>query len=142
MSLSLKKENMILTNEQLEVLNHMVTDGQAWADHAENHCGLELGTKHMLAKVARHQPAFNKCKADEGGDYKSRAVRDSEIIDPSDQTKWTAMKRWEFAMAKQERMGGIDRDAENLITDNPSLTVNQYTKTKYDAKIKLRSEKP
>jgi hypothetical protein len=133
---------MKLTNEQLEVLNHMVKDGQAWGDNAETHFGLELGTKHMLAKVARHQPTFNKCKADEGENYKNRTVRDSEIIDPSDQTKWTAMQRWEFAMAKQERMGGLDRDAENLITDNPSLTVNQYTKTKYDAKIQLRSEKP
>jgi len=46
---------MILTQEQLDVLNHVVEDGQAWADHAENHFGLQLGTKHMLAKVENHK---------------------------------------------------------------------------------------
>jgi len=131
---------MILTQEQKDVLGHMVIDPQAWADNAEKHSGLEKATKNMLAKVKKHKPDYDKCLSE--GNYKNRAVRESEIIDPFDQTKWTPMKRWEFAMAKQERMGGIDRDTENLITDNPTFTINEHTQTKYDAKIKLRATKP
>ncbi len=29
---------MILTNEQLNILNHIVYDGQEWADHVEANC--------------------------------------------------------------------------------------------------------
>ena len=133
---------MNLTQEQKDVLGHMVIDPQEWADHAESWFGLELGTKHMIAKVVKHKPACDKCKSDEGDNYKNRATRYAEIIDPADQTKWTPMKRWEFAMAKQERMGGIDRDTENLITDNPTFTINEYTQTKYDDKVALRATKP
>jgi len=131
---------MNLTQVQFDVLAHKVIDPQAWADHAESYFGLELGTKHMLAKVAKHKSDYDKCLSE--GNYKNRAVIESEIIEPFDQTKWTPMKRWEFAMKKQERMGGIDRDIENLITDNPTLVVNEYTQTKYDSKIKLRGERP
>jgi len=131
---------MNLTQEQLDVLNHVVLDGQAWADNAENRSGLQVATKNMLAKVAKHKPDYDKCLSE--GNYKNRADRDAEIIDPADQTKWTPMKRWKFAMAKQERMGGIDRDIENLITDNPTFTINEYTQTKYDDKITLRATKP
>jgi len=88
----------------------------------------------------RNKSDYDKCLSE--GNYKNRAVIESEIIEPFDQTKWTPMKRWEFAMKKQERMGGIDRDIENLITDNPTLVVNEYTQTKYDSKIKLRGERP
>ena len=131
---------MQLTQEQKDVLGHMVIDPQVWADHAESHFGAEKGRECMLAKVARHKPDHDKCLSE--GNYKNRVVRESEIIDPADQTKWTPMKRWEFAMAKQERMGGINRDTENLITDNPTFTINEHTQTKYDAKIKLREERP
>jgi hypothetical protein len=131
---------MELTKEQLETLNHVVMDAQVWADHAESNFGLEKATKFMLAKVARYKPDHDKCLSE--GDYKNRAVRESEIINPADQTKWTPMKRWKFAMAKQERMGGIDRDFEDLITDNPALVLNEYTQTKYDDKVALRATKP
>ena len=131
---------MELTQEQKDTLSHVVEDAQAWADHAESWFGLELATKHMLAKVKKHKPDYDKCLSE--GNYKNRAVRESEIIDPFDQPKWTPMKRWKFAMAKQERMGGIDRDFEDLIADNPALALNEYTKTKYDDKVALRATKP
>jgi len=133
---------MILTQEQLDVLNHVVEDGQAWADHAENHFGLQLGTKHMLAKVENHKTKYDQARL--AGDYKNRSARVAEIRanDPDNRDNWTPMKKWEFSMEKQERMGGIDRDTENLIADNPALSINEYTQTKYDAKIKLREERP
>ena len=37
---------MILTQRQLDVLNHIVEDGQAWADNAKEEA-------HVLAKVAK-----------------------------------------------------------------------------------------
>jgi len=131
---------MKLTQNQLNVLNERVVDGQAWADHVEATFDTAKAKEAMLAKVAKNQASYDEAVAQ--GNYKNRAVRESEIIDPSDQTKWTPMKRWKFAMKKQERMGGIDRDTENLITDNPALVINEYTQVKYDAKIKKRGERP
>jgi len=133
---------MELTQEQKDTLSHVVEDAQAWADHAESWFGLELATKHMLAKVARHKPDHDKCLSE--GNYKNRVVRDAEAEanDPNNQDNWSPMKKWKFAMAKQERMGGIDRDTENLITDNPTFTINEYTKIKYDDKVALRATKP
>jgi hypothetical protein len=133
---------MVLSQEQLDILNHVVEDGQAWADHAEGHFGAEKGQECMLSKVARYKASHDSSRASEGGNYKNRAVRESEVIDPTDQTKWTPMKRWKFAMAKQERIGGIDRDFEDLITDNPALALNEYTQTKYDDKVALRATRP
>ena len=135
---------MQLTQEQKDVLGHMVIDPQVWADHAESHFGAEKGRECMLAKVARHKDKHDQCKIAEGGDYKNRATRDADVVanDPNNQDNWQPMQKWEFAMQKQERMGGIDRDTENLITDNPTFTINEYTQTKYDAKIALRATKP
>ena len=41
---------MKLTEKQLNVLNHVVVDGQAWADNAKEE-------EHVLAKIVRHEPA-------------------------------------------------------------------------------------
>jgi len=57
---------MILTNEQLNILNHVVVDGQAWADNATEEA--------MLAKVARHKQSYDDAVAK--GDYKNRKQRD------------------------------------------------------------------
>ena len=65
---------MKLTNEQLAVLNHLLQDGQAWADNAESHFDLELGTKHMIAKVAKNQASYDAEVAK--GSYKTRKQRD------------------------------------------------------------------
>jgi len=37
---------------------------------------------------------------------------------------------------------GMPRYLEDLIADNPTFTINEYTQTKYDAKIKLREKQP
>ena len=49
---------MILTKKQLDVLNFVVKDGQAWADHCGNHFGVEKGTPMMLAKVAKYEKEY------------------------------------------------------------------------------------
>jgi hypothetical protein len=63
---------MQLTEEQLAVLNHIVYDGQEWADNA-------LKEEHILAKVARHKPSYLDAKAALGVDYKSR--KEQQVID-------------------------------------------------------------
>ena len=56
---------MKLTDEQLAVLNHIVLDGQAWADHANE--------KSMLAKVDKYKQSYLDAQ---GPDYKTRQQRD------------------------------------------------------------------
>ena len=52
----------------------------------------------------------------------------------------TPMREWMESMAGTD--SGMPRYLEDLITDNPTFTINEYTQVKYDAKIKLRGERP
>ena len=57
---------MILTQRQLDVLNHVVEDGQAWAEKAHD--------ENILVKVARYEADYDaKVLA---GSYKTRKQRD------------------------------------------------------------------
>ena len=67
---------MILTQEQLNVLNNVVVDGQAWADHAENKFGLDKATVMLGKKVAKHKPKYDADVL--AGDYKTRSQEDEE----------------------------------------------------------------
>ena len=49
----------------------------------------------------------------------------------------TPMEKWKEDMASFK----LSREVEDLITEG-SLTMNEYQKTIYDAKVKRRSEKP
>ncbi len=57
---------MKLTQRQLDVLNHVVEDGQVWAD--------KTSEKNMFAKVARHESAYDEAVAK--GNYLNRKQRD------------------------------------------------------------------
>ena len=50
------------------------------------------------------------------------------------------MEDWKASM--QETDLGMPRYMEDLITDNPSLTIHENMKTRYDSKIALRATKP
>ena len=58
---------MKLTQKQLDVLNHIVTDGQAWADNAKKEA-------HVLAKIAKYESAYDEAVAK--GNYQTRKQRD------------------------------------------------------------------
>ena len=58
---------MILTKRQLDVLNHIVVDGQAWADNAKKE-------EHVTAKVAKYESAYDEAVAK--GNYLNRKQRD------------------------------------------------------------------
>jgi len=60
---------MKLTQRQLDVLNHIVKDGQAWADNA-------IKEEHILVKVAKYESAYDEAIAK--GNYKNRKQRDEE----------------------------------------------------------------
>ena len=81
---------MQLTEEQLAVLNHIVYDGQEWADNA-------LKEEHILAKVERHKPAYLAAKAALGVDYKSR--KEQQIIDDK-----TEQDKYDNAPYDEKRM--------------------------------------
>jgi len=50
------------------------------------------------------------------------------------------MEDWKLSM--QGTDGGMPRYLEDLITDNPSLTIHENMKTRYDEKVALRATKP
>ncbi len=58
---------MKLTEKQLNVLNHVVEDGQAWADNAKKEA-------HVIAKVAKYESAYDEAVAK--GNYLNRKQRD------------------------------------------------------------------
>ena len=58
---------MKLTQRQLKVLNHVVVNGQEWADNAKKE-------EHVLAKVAKHESAYDEAVAK--GNYLNRKQRD------------------------------------------------------------------
>ena len=50
------------------------------------------------------------------------------------------MNDWKSSM--QGTDSGMPRYLEDLITDNPSLTIHENMKTRYDEKVALRATKP
>ena len=58
---------MKLTQRQLDVLNHVVVDGQEWADNAKKE-------SHVLDKVAKYESAYDEAVAK--GNYLNRKQRD------------------------------------------------------------------
>ena len=58
---------MKLTTRQLDILDHVVVDGQAWADNAKEEA-------HVIAKVAKYESAYDEAVAK--GNYLNRKQRD------------------------------------------------------------------
>ena len=66
---------MILTTEQLNILNHIVYDGQEWADHIERTFP-ETAQEAMLTKVEKYRQSYLDAQGD---GYKTRKQIDDEI---------------------------------------------------------------
>jgi len=62
---------MNLTQRQLDVLNHVVVNGQEWADNAKKE-------EYMIAKVAKYESAYDEAVAK--GNYLNRKQRDDEQV--------------------------------------------------------------
>jgi len=74
-----------------------------------------------------------------------------KILDATSKIKWdgakwveekiSGMPKWLRDMRSSDK-SMMSRDLEDLITDNPTFTINEYTKIKYDDKVALRATKP
>ena len=58
---------MKLNQRQLDVLNYILVDGQAWADNAKEEA-------HVLAKIAKYESAYDEAVAK--GNYQTRKQRE------------------------------------------------------------------
>ena len=75
---------MTLTEKQLNILNHVVEDAQAWANHGEAHFGTEKFIPMLLAKVATYESAYNEAVAKDN--YQTRKQRnEAEAIAEQEQ---------------------------------------------------------
>jgi hypothetical protein len=83
---------MKLTQKQLDVLNHIVVDGQAWADNATKEA-------HVLAKVAKYESAYDEAVAK--GNYQTRKQREDageqKIQDEYDNASYDVKRSREYA---------------------------------------------
>ena len=58
---------MILSQRQLDILDHILVNGQAWADNA-------IKEEHVIAKVAKYESAYDEAVAK--GNYLNRKQQD------------------------------------------------------------------
>ena len=122
---------MILTQRQLDVLNHVVEDGQACADNAKQEA-------HVLAKVVKYEAEYDaKVLAFQG--Y-SDAFDLSEEALAHKVSVITPTMMWEADMAKTDST--IPRWFEDYLTENAVTLAPGRAKDNYDAKVALRAGRP
>jgi hypothetical protein len=82
---------MNLTKRQLDVLNHVLVDGQEWADNAKKEA-------HVIAKVAKYESAYDEAVAK--GNYQTRKQRDDEQVrleqERYDNVSWDVKRQREY----------------------------------------------
>jgi len=110
----------LLTNEQLNILNHVVEDGQIWADHASE--------KNMLAKVAKYKQSYLDAQGD---GYQTRKQReDASVIaeqERYDNASWDVKRQREYptiaelvvALYDTDDKADIDRRRAEIKTKYP-----------------------
>ena len=113
---------MILTQRQLDVLNHIVVDGQAWANNAKKE-------EHILAKAAKYESAYDEAVAK--GNYQTRQQRDDaeEVATQEryDNVSWDVKRQREYptitelvvALYDTEDKAGIDKRRADVKTKYP-----------------------
>jgi hypothetical protein len=120
---------MLLTQRQLDILNYVVVDGQAWADNA-------IKEIHVIAKVARWEADYDEAVAK--GNYKNRTTRDEEERVAN---LPTPMETWKNDMVGTD--ASMPRYLEDHIKDDhDGIAGNEFLQGKYDDKKLLRATKP
>ena len=113
---------MELTEEQLNVLNYVVVDGQAWADNA-------LSKDHMLEKVAKYKQSYLDAQ---GPDYKTRKQQDEAyakaIKDRDDNVSWEVKRRKNYPKVSELIVALYDTDDKAAIETRRADVKAQYTK--------------
>ena len=114
---------MKLTTEQLAVLNHIVVDGQTWADNATE--------EHMLAKVARWEVDYETALAK--GDYKSRkeqqVIDDKAEQDDYDNASWDVKRMREYPSTHELVVALYDTEDKAALDQRRADVKAKYPKT-------------
>ncbi len=115
---------MILTQRQLDILNHIVTDGQAWADNAKK-------AEHVLVKVAKYEVDYDEAVAK--GNYLNRKQRDdAEAVTEQeryDNVGYDVKRSREYAKLNQFEMQFDDqRDGTTTWVDAINGIKDKYPK--------------
>ena len=119
---------MELTERQLAILNHVVEDGQAWADNAQQET-------HVLAKIVKYESAYDEAVAK--GSYENRtqreaseeASREQAKKDTYDNAPWDAKRRVAYQKLNQFEMQFDDqRDSTTTWVDAVNDIKAQFPK--------------
>ncbi len=78
---------MILTQNEKNVLGHVVENPQEWADNVGKMFGVEKGKEAMLAKVSKYQESYDSSLLK--GNYRDRNGRDADE-EQAKLDKWAA----------------------------------------------------
>jgi len=122
---------MTLTEKQLNILNHVVEDAQAWANHGEAHFGTEKFIPMLLAKVATYESAYNEAVAKDN--YQTRKQRnEAEAIaeqEQYDNVGYDVKRRREYSKLNQyEMMFDDKRDGTTTWVDKINEIKSRYPK--------------
>ena len=123
---------MILTQIQLDVLNHKVVDGQAWADNVEVKQGAIKGKASLEEKVAKYKQDYLDAKASLGADYKTRQQVDDvvkqEEQDRYDNASWDEKRRREYPKIHELVVALYDTDDKAAIDKRRADVKAKYPK--------------
>ena len=112
---------MKLTTKQLNILNHAVVDGQAWADHATE--------EHMLVKVEKYRQSYLDAQ---GSSYKTRKeVDDAQAQaeqDEYDNAPWNLKREREYPTLKELTIALYDTDDRAAIDKRRSDVKKKFPK--------------
>ena len=120
---------MILTQIQLDVLNHKVVDGQAWADNVEVKQGAIKGKASLEEKVAKYKQPYLDAQ---GPDYKNRKQRDDAQAqaekDKYDNAPWNMKREREYPKISELVVALYDTDDKAAIEKRRADVKAKYPK--------------
>ena len=120
---------MILTQRQSDVLNHILVDGQAWADHGESHFGIARFTPMLFAKVEKYQQPYLDAQ---GPDYQTHKQRkDASVIaeqERYDNVTWDVKRQREYPTIAELVVAVYDTDDKADIDKRRAEVKAKYPK--------------
>tara|TARA_R110000737_G_C14480557_1_gene468445 strand:+ start:562 stop:882 length:321 start_codon:yes stop_codon:yes gene_type:complete len=101
----------------------------------------QISTGKSVYREAPHSDkTLGNASNDTGIALNDLQVVDESLTDEQWNQKCEDAKPWIEKIADTD--AGMPRHMEDLITDNPSLTIHENMKTRYDEKVALRATKP
>ena len=103
---------------------------------------IQISTNKIVHREEPHSnTTISNASTLTGIDVSDLRVVDENITEDQYCNRLNAELPWADQMAESDRTM-LPRTLEDLITGNPSLTLNADLKAKYDAKVALRNSKP